>query len=123
MKSDGNVQVLLAPGATMERTFIDLREEASALRRVSVLLERLREDVGARNSDLEELQAGVDSMRRAAAAARTIHPSAIDRMATVLRRISASADARDGSVCQLVRSNALLETRELLDRLAHRREW
>lgn len=106
----------------MARTFIDPRDEAPALRRAAILLERVRQDGGARDSDFEALQAGVDAMRRAAASGRTIHHSAIDRLATVLGRISSSSDARDRSVPELLRSNALVETCELVERLTRLRD-
>lgn len=107
---------------SMARTFIDPRDEAPALRRAAILLERVRQDGGARDSDFEALQAGVDAMRRAAASGRTIHHSAIDRLATVLGRISSSSNARDRSVYELLRSNALLETCELVERLTRLRD-
>lgn len=106
----------------MARIFIDPRGEAPALRRAALLLERVRQDGGAPDSDFEALQAGVDAMRRAAASGRTIHHSAIDRLATVLGRISTSANARDRSVYELLRSNALLETCELVERLTRLRD-
>lgn len=106
----------------MPRTFIDPRDEAPALRRAAILLERVRQDGGARDSDFEALQAGVDAMRRAAASGRTIHHSAIDRLATVLGRISTSSNARDRSVYELLRSNALLEACELVERLTRLRD-
>jgi hypothetical protein len=106
----------------MARTFIDPRDEAPALRRAAILLGRVRQDGGARDSDLETLQAGVDAMRRAAASGRTIHHSAIDRLATVLGRISSSSSERDRSVYGLLRSNALLESCELVERLTRRRD-
>lgn len=48
--------------------------------------------------------------------------SAIDRLATVLGRISSSSNARDRSVHELLRSNALLETCELVERLTRLRD-
>ena len=39
----------------MPRTFIDPRDEAPALRRAAVLLERVRQDGGARDDGFEEL--------------------------------------------------------------------
>lgn len=106
----------------MARTFIDPRDEAPALRRAAILLERVRQDGGASDSGFEALQAGVDAMRRAAASGRTVHHSAIDRLAAELGRIARASDAREQSVYELLRSNALVETCELVERLTRLRD-
>ena len=95
----------------MARSLIDPRNEVRALRRAAVLLERVRQDEAARDPELDRLQAGIGTIQRAAADGRAIDPSAIDRMMTLLARVA--PDDHD-----LVRRNALGETRELLERLA-----
>lgn len=103
----------------MARAFIDPRDEAPALRRAAALLERVREDGGARDSELTLLQDGIVEIQRAAAAGRPIRPSAIDRLTGVLARVPAPASCpRDASIEDLVRWNALAETREVLVRLS-----
>lgn len=100
------------------RPFIDLSNEAPALRRAAVLLERVRQDGGRRDPDLEELQAGIDAMRRAAAAGRQVHDSAIGRIEAVLARVEMPARcSHDDSVYDLLRCNALVETREIVRRV------
>ena len=105
----------------MARSFIDPRDEAPALRRAAVLLERVRQDGGERDSDFEALHAGIGAMQRAAAAGRQIQSSAIGRMEALLARIIPPSCSRDGSLYELLRWNALVETRELLGRLARSR--
>ena len=103
--------------AGMETTFIDPRDEAPALRRAALLLERVRQDGIVVDSALEELGAGIASMQRAAAAGRLIHYSAIDRMEALLVRLTPPFQCRsDASVYELLRCNALAETGELLQR-------
>lgn len=103
----------------MARPFIDPGDEAPALRRAAVLLERVREDGGARDSELSLLQTGIVEMQRAASDGRAIQPSAIDRLTDVLARVAPQASCpRDASIEDLVRWNALAETRELLSRLS-----
>lgn len=105
--------------ACMAATFIDPRNESPALRRAAVLLERVRQDGEAADCDFEALEAGIGAMRRAAAAGRLIHHSAIDRMETLLARLTPPFPCpSSASVYQLLRCNALAETRELLQRLA-----
>jgi hypothetical protein len=100
----------------MIRTFLDPRDEAPALRRAAILLERALED-GA-DEEFAELQAGVATLQRAAAAGRLVHHSAIDRMIATLSRLVPLSCGRGASIGQIVRCNALMEARELLDRLA-----
>jgi hypothetical protein len=102
--------------AVMSQTFIDPHTEAPALRRAAVLLERVRQDGG--GSEIAELEASVATMRRAAAAGRLVHHSALDRMSAVLARIAPQPCGRGTSVGEIVRCNALTETRELLLRLS-----
>ncbi|HEX6095895.1 MAG TPA: hypothetical protein VF432_06190 [Thermoanaerobaculia bacterium] len=99
----------------MIRTFLDPRDEAPALRRAAVLLERVREDGG--DTAFAELQASVATLRRAAAAGHLVHHSALDRMTSTLTRIAPQSSTRGASIGDIVRSNALTETRELLGRL------
>ena len=101
--------------SAMIRTFLDPRDEAPALRRAAVLLERVRQDGG--DAAFAELEACVAAMRRAAAAGRLVHHSALDRMTSTLARIAPQSCARGASIDEIVRSNALTETRELLGRL------
>jgi hypothetical protein len=98
----------------MDALFIDAREEGPALRRASILLERLRQDDDARDQDIVTLEAGVCAIRRAVLAGRLVHSSAIERLEALLDRIApvVSDDRRD-----LLRYNAIVETRELLHRL------
>lgn len=103
----------------MARTFIDPRDEAPALRRAGVLLERVRQDGG--DAAFAELEASVAAMRRAAAAGRLVHRSALDRMTSMLARIAPQSCGRGASIGEIVRSNALAETRELLGRLRRSR--
>jgi len=104
----------------MERVFIRPRDEAPAIRRAAILLERVREDGGARESEIESIQAGLGTMQRAAEAGRSIPVAAIDRLEAALARVSVPPDATDGAnVHDLVRANAIEETRELLSRLGH----
>lgn len=98
------------------RTLIDPGREAPALRRAAVLLERVRQDGG--GSDIAELEAGVAAMRRAAAAGRLVHYSALDRMTAMLARIAPLPCVGGAGVGEIVRCNALTETRELLARLS-----
>lgn len=100
----------------MIRTFLNPRDEAPALRRAAILLERARQD-GA-NEDFAEMQAGVATMQRAAAAGWLVHHSAVDRMIATLSRMTPLSCGRDASIEEVVRCNALTETRELLFRLA-----
>ena len=102
-------------------TYIDLRDEAPALRRAAVLLERVRQDGAEHDSDFEALHAGIAAMQRAAVAGRQVHSSAIGRMEAVLVRITPLSCSRDSSIYDLLRCNALVETRELLARLARSR--
>jgi len=100
----------------MMRTFLDPRDEAPALRRAAILLERARQDGSDEN--LAELEASVATMRRAAAAGRLVHHSALDRMLATLLRIPSQSCGHDASIDEVIRCNALSETRELLFRLA-----
>ena len=104
----------------MIRTFLDPRDEAAALRRAAILLERARED-GA-DEDFAELEASVATMQRAAAAGRLVHHSAVDRMIATLARMAPQSCSRDASIDQVIRCNALTETRELLFRLIRSRD-
>ena len=101
--------------STMVRTFLDPRDEAPALRRAAVLLERVRQDGG--DTAFAELEASIAAMRRAAAAGRLVHHSALDRMSSTLARIAPQSCASGASIGEIVRANALTETRELLGRL------
>jgi len=105
----------------MTTSFIDPRDEAPALRRAALLLERVHEDGSERDSDFETLRAGIEAMLRAAAAGRKVHDSAIGRMEVVLARIAPPSCSHDASIHDIVRCNALVETRELLWRLARSR--
>lgn len=100
----------------MMRTFLDPRDEAPALRRAAILLERARQDGSDEN--LAELEASVATMRRAATAGRLVHHSALDRMMATLLRIPPRSCGRDASTDDIIRCNALTETREVLFRLA-----
>ena len=99
------------------RTFINPGDEAPALRRAAVLLERIRQDEG-NPADFAELEAGVAAMQRAAAAGRLVHHSALERMLSTLARLAPQSCARGAKISEIVRCNALTETRELLGRLA-----
>lgn len=101
--------------SSMGRTFLDPRDESPALRRAAALLERVRQDGG--EDGFAELEAGVAAMRRAAAAGRLVHASALDRMTSTLARIAPRSCTGEASIEQIVRCNALTETRELLGRL------
>ena len=104
----------------MGRVFIRPRDEAPAIRRAAILLERVREDGGVRESEIEPIQAGLGTMKRAADAGRSIPAAAIDRLEAALDRVSFPPVATDGAnVHELVRANAIEETRELLSRLGH----
>ncbi|HEX6098718.1 MAG TPA: hypothetical protein VF432_20550 [Thermoanaerobaculia bacterium] len=100
----------------MRRAFFDPRREDAALRRAAVLLERIRQDGG--GETYAELQASIDTMRRAAAAGRMVHRSAIERVTSLLARLEPLSCGRGASVGDLVRCNAIAETRELIQRLA-----
>ena len=100
----------------MMRTFFDPRDEAPALRRAAILLERARQDGS--NEHLAELEASVATMRRAATAGRLLHHSALDRMLATLSRLPVHSCGHDASIDDIIRCNALTETRELLFRLA-----
>ncbi|HEX6641060.1 MAG TPA: hypothetical protein VF215_08095 [Thermoanaerobaculia bacterium] len=99
----------------MIRTFFEPRDEEPALRRAALLLERVREDGG--DPDFAELETSIAIMRRAAAAGRLVHHSALDRMAATLARTAPQSCARGASIGEIVRCNALTETREILGRL------
>ena len=105
----------------MEAAFIDPRDETPALRRAAVLLARVREDAGGGDSSVAALQEGIGAMQRAAKAGLKVPSSAIAGMEVVLEQVVPPAPSSDGSVSDLVRCNALIETRELLARLAHGR--
>lgn len=100
----------------MLQTFIDPRQEGPALRRAAVLLERARQDSG--DFETAELEAAIATMRRAAAAGRLVHYSALDRMAAMLVHLAPQPCGRDAGLGEIVRRNALAETRELLLRLS-----
>ena len=102
----------------MPASFIDPRHEGPALRRAAILLERVRQDGGGRDSDFEALRAGIGAMQRAAAAGRGVHSSAIGRMEELLARIAPPSPSRKAGVYELLRYDAFAETRELLRRLA-----
>lgn len=95
--------------------FIDVRGEAPALRRASILLERLREDSGAMDRDIAALEAGICAMRRAVLAGQLVHSSAIERLGALLDRV---APAAADDPADLLRFDAIVETRELLRRLS-----
>ena len=103
----------------MIRTFFDPRKEAPALRRAAALLERVREDGG--GETYAELEAGIDALRRAAAAGRLVHHSALERVRVLLERLAPLSCARGANMDEIVRCNAIAETRELIRRLTHPR--
>ncbi len=103
---------------SMAGVFIDPRDEIPALWRAAVLLRRVSEDGGGADPDLQALEAGVSTLRRAAAAGRLIHHSAIDGLGEVLARVNLpAASPVSARLYELLRWNALTETRELLRRL------
>lgn len=105
----------------MTRRYINLREEAPALRRAEVLLERIRQDAPEPDPELDALRAGIAIIHRAAANGRNVDLFTLDRMRRVLARIaSVPPFSRETVTRGLVRSSALNETRELLTRLAAR---
>lgn len=104
----------------MGRVFIEPKREAPAIRRAAVLLERALEDGEERDSGIKLLQDGLGTIQRAAQAGRWIPEKAIDRLEAALDRVSLPPAASDaGRAHDLVRSNALAETRELVTRLSH----
>ena len=98
----------------MVEPFLDPRDEGPALRRAALLLERVRQDGG---SDIADLGAIVATMRRAAAAGRLVHHSALDQMTATLARL-ASQPCGGASIGEIIRCDALTETGELLARLS-----
>jgi len=106
----------------MAAAFIDPRDETPALWRAAILLRRVSEDAGGADPELQALEAGVGAMRRAAAAGRLIHHSAIERLEAVLGRVNPpAAPPIHATLCELLRWNALAEMRELLRRLGRAR--
>lgn len=81
-----------------------------------MLLERARQD-GA-DAELVKLQASVATLRRAAVAGWLVHHSAVDRMIATVSRMAAESCGRGASIDEIIRCDALTETRELLSRLA-----
>jgi hypothetical protein len=103
----------------MTRVFVRPRDEAPAIRRAAILLERVREDGGARESEIEPIQAGLGTMQRAAEAGRSIPAAAVVRLEAALDRVSVPVATDGANVHDVVRANAIEETRELLSRLGH----
>ena len=102
----------------MSDVWIDASEEYGSLRRAANLLERARQD-GWSDPELDALSAGVSAIRRLTADGRLIPRVTIEQLAGKLARVTPLPDAtQEGDVSLLVQSNALVETQELLQRLA-----
>jgi hypothetical protein len=102
------------------RTFVDLQQEAPALRRAAVLLERVREDAAPDDVEIELLVSEVMAMQRAAARGRKVHSSAIHCAEAALERFAPRVSGAPPSVRNVIRWNAVVESQELLRRLGQR---
>lgn len=102
----------------MTAIFVDPREETPALRRAALLLERLVEDGDGAEPELESLEAGVAAMLRFAAEGRFVPRSALMRLESIVVRLTEGPECPAcTTTCEILRCNALAETRELLRRL------
>lgn len=105
--------------ADVRQAFIDPAIEIQSLRRAAVLVERVRQDGAEPDPRLDEIASGLRTLQRAAAAGRWVHHSAIERLRTVLANVAGPTScAQTASVYELLRCNAIVETGELLGRLA-----
>ena len=95
----------------MRRRFVDPRDETPALRRAAILLERATEDCGDAACELMAVLEGIAAMRDAAADGQLVDWSTVERLDAAI------APIEDDVADDLVRLNALEETRELLLRL------
>lgn len=94
---------------------VDIRAEATALRRVSLLLDRLSED--GYDVEVRTLTSGVNALRRAAADGSGVNEAALRELAQAVRTRLASLPSGSRSARDLLLSNAVVETDELLRRL------
>lgn len=93
-------------------------EEASALRRAALLLERVTEDGASADAEIDLLRTVVGRMQRAVETGQPLLHSTIERMERMLARLASHpAGVQRTGVHELVRRNALAETRELLARM------
>lgn len=102
------------------RTFVDLQNEAPALRRAAVLLERVREEATPDDVGIELLVSEVVAMQRAAARGRKVHSSAIECAEAALERFAPRVSVAPPTVRNVIRWNAVVETQEVLRRIGHR---
>jgi hypothetical protein len=102
---------------SMSTNLIDATREIGSLRRAAILLERVRQDGAA---DLETLSAGVSTIQRLTCSGCPIHRAAIQHLQAVLCRMAPAATPPPigRPVGEILRWNALVETRDLLDRLS-----
>jgi hypothetical protein len=104
----------------MSTMLIDPRDEMAAIRRAAVLLERVRQDGKGRDPDVEVLLRGIATLQSAAAAGRGLQFSAIAEMKAVLARTTLPS-MRERTGYELLRWNAIVDSRELLGRLTRPR--
>ena len=100
---------------------IDPRRESTALRRVALLMERLRQD-GHGDPELSALQSEVDVLSRAAAAGETVRRSRVLQLGKSLAGRGAPEGAlrAQASTAELLRWSIFREMDEILRRLSLR---